>query len=84
MMEHPEVLEKAQTEVDTVVGADRLPTLEDRQGLPYGTSVAYQLTPSEVDVILVLVEGIFQELLRWSVALPLGNEFRCFLVNEIL
>lgn len=78
------MLEKAQREIDAVVGTDRLPTLEDRQGLPYGTSLAYQLTPSEVDVVLVLVEGIFQELLRWSVALPLGNEFHCFLVKEVL
>ncbi|KAF8178137.1 cytochrome P450 [Mycena galopus ATCC 62051] len=31
----PEVLKKAQAEVDSVVGAGRLPTLQDRPSLPY-------------------------------------------------
>ncbi|KAG6877772.1 cytochrome c oxidase subunit 2 [Termitomyces sp. T159_Od127] len=32
---NPEVMRKAQTEIDLVVGNDRLPTLDDRQHLPY-------------------------------------------------
>ncbi|KAG6873902.1 hypothetical protein C0995_009681 [Termitomyces sp. Mi166 len=32
---NPEVMKKAQAEIDSVVGSDRLPTLEDRQCLPY-------------------------------------------------
>ncbi|KAF5371382.1 hypothetical protein D9615_009698 [Tricholomella constricta] len=32
---HPGVLEKAQQEIDTVIGNDRLPTLADRPQLPY-------------------------------------------------
>ena len=39
MMDHPEVIEKAQQEIDAVVGTDRLPTFEDRASLPYGTIV---------------------------------------------
>ena len=35
MMTHPEVLAKAQQEIDEVVGSDRLPTLDDRRFLPY-------------------------------------------------
>ena len=35
MVLHPDVLKKAQEEVDRVVGTDRLPTLEDRPNLPY-------------------------------------------------
>jgi cytochrome P450 len=31
----PEVQRKAQTEIDAVVGLERLPTLEDRPRLPY-------------------------------------------------
>lgn len=34
MANHPDVLHKAQSEVDAVVG-DRLPTLQDRDSLPY-------------------------------------------------
>lgn len=32
---HPEVVKKAQAEIDVVVGNDRLPTFEDREYLPY-------------------------------------------------
>jgi cytochrome P450 len=32
---HPEVVKKAQAEIDAVVGNDRLPTFADRKNLPY-------------------------------------------------
>lgn len=32
---HPEVVKKAQAEIDTVVGNDRLPAIADREHLPY-------------------------------------------------
>lgn len=35
MVLHPEVAKKAQAELDTVVGNDRLPTFADREYLPY-------------------------------------------------
>lgn len=35
MVLHPDVLIKAQKEMDSVVGSDRLPTIEDRPSLPY-------------------------------------------------
>ncbi|KAF2167788.1 hypothetical protein M409DRAFT_65886 [Zasmidium cellare ATCC 36951] len=35
MVLHPEIQEKAQRQVDEIVGTDRLPTLEDRKHLPY-------------------------------------------------
>ncbi|KAI1137387.1 cytochrome P450 [Hypoxylon sp. FL0543] len=35
MMLNPDVFEKARAEIDTVVGTDRLPTLEDRPNLRY-------------------------------------------------
>jgi cytochrome P450 len=35
MMEYPDVLKKAQLEIDNVVGTSRLPTFEDRPLLPY-------------------------------------------------
>jgi len=35
LMTHPEVLSKAQKEIDTVMGTNRLPTFNDRPNLPY-------------------------------------------------
>ncbi|KAK0231772.1 cytochrome P450 [Armillaria nabsnona] len=35
MVLHPEVQEKAQAQIDAVVGSERLPTIEDRESLPY-------------------------------------------------
>jgi cytochrome P450 len=32
---YPEVQQKAQAEIDRAVGLDRLPTLSDRENLPY-------------------------------------------------
>ena len=36
---YPDVQEKAQQELDRVVGRDRLPTFEDRPTLPYITNI---------------------------------------------
>lgn len=35
MMLHPAVLKRARSEIDSVVGTDRLPTYSDRSQLPY-------------------------------------------------
>jgi cytochrome P450 len=32
---YPNVMKRAQAEIDAVVGRDRLPTFEDRENLPY-------------------------------------------------
>ncbi|KAF5338823.1 hypothetical protein D9758_012046 [Tetrapyrgos nigripes] len=39
MIRHPEVLKKAQAEIDSVVGNDRLPSFSDRENLPYVNAV---------------------------------------------
>ncbi|KAF8445000.1 cytochrome P450 [Boletus edulis BED1] len=43
MTMYPEVLKKAQAEVDAVVGNDRLPKMEDRDALPYVNAVCTEL-----------------------------------------
>lgn len=35
MLHYPDVMRKAQAELDTVVGQDRLPDYQDRKKLPY-------------------------------------------------
>ncbi|KAG1837792.1 cytochrome P450 [Suillus subalutaceus] len=39
MVLYPDIQKRAQAEIDSVVGADRLPTFEDRASLPYVESV---------------------------------------------
>ncbi|KAF8067055.1 OrdA protein [Lyophyllum atratum] len=43
MVLHPEVLKKAQEEIDTVIGNDRLPTHKDRARLPYVNAVVTEV-----------------------------------------
>lgn len=35
MLNYPDVMRKAQAELDAVIGRDRVPTLEDADNLPY-------------------------------------------------
>jgi len=39
MLLYPDVLRRAQAEIDAVIGSDRLPTFEDRPNLPYVDAV---------------------------------------------
>jgi cytochrome P450 len=39
MILHPEIQKKAQAELDTVLGKERLPLISDRQNLPYIRSI---------------------------------------------
>ena len=39
----PEVQKKAQAEIDAIIGPDRLPTLSDRQSLPYMEAVLKEI-----------------------------------------
>jgi cytochrome P450 len=42
MVNHPRVLQKAQKEMDEVVGTDRLPNFDDKASLPYLECVIYE------------------------------------------
>ena len=43
MTMYPEILKKAQSEVDAVVGHERLPTMQDREALPYANAICKEL-----------------------------------------
>jgi len=48
MVLHPDIQARAQAEIDSVIGRDRLPTFEDRESLPYVDAVVrenYRWTP---------------------------------------
>lgn len=44
MLKNPEVQQRAQTEIDRVIGSDRLPTFEDRDNLPYTAAIVKEST----------------------------------------
>lgn len=52
MILYPEVAQKAQAEIDAVVGQDRLPSFADRERLPYINALVlevmrwYSVTPT--------------------------------------
>jgi cytochrome P450 len=49
LMLNPDVQNKAQKEIDSVIGRDRLPTISDRESLPYIRSIvteAIRLNPA--------------------------------------
>ncbi|KAJ7362535.1 cytochrome P450 [Mycena albidolilacea] len=43
MLLHPEIQERAQSEIDSVVGCDRLPTFDDKSALPYITALVKEM-----------------------------------------
>ena len=43
MLQHPEVQERAQAEIDAVVGTNRLPDFDDRPNLPYVEAILMEI-----------------------------------------
>jgi cytochrome P450 len=43
MMLHPEIQQRAQTEIDTVIGQHRLPNMSDRGSLPYADAIIKEI-----------------------------------------
>jgi cytochrome P450 len=43
MLTHPRVQEKAQEELDEVIGRDRLPEFSDRESLPYVNAIVKEV-----------------------------------------
>lgn len=43
MTMYPEIFKKGQVEVNTVVGHERLPTVQDREALPYVNAICKEL-----------------------------------------
>ncbi|KAI0339649.1 cytochrome P450 [Trametopsis cervina] len=47
MAMHPDVMRRAQAEIDSIVGRDRMPTMEDRNRLPYVSAVIREVLRCE-------------------------------------
>ena len=71
MVLHPEIVHKAQEELDSVVGSDRLPQLSDREKLPYIEGIVQEtLRCVHLPVCLKYL------IRRWYPVVPLGLPHR--------
>ena len=43
MTMYPDILKKAQSEIDSIVGRETLPTMRDREALPYVNAICTEL-----------------------------------------
>jgi len=73
---HPEIFKKAQAEVDAIVGIERLPTMEDRDQLPYVNAICKELLrwhvvvpmPPHITAQDIIYEGYFIPEGTWLLA----------------
>lgn len=76
---HPDVVKRAQDEIDHVVGNARLPDLDDRGSLPYVESVLTEVyrcaIPSHTRVLT-------ERLARWNPPLYLGMFVFCLSIHS--
>lgn len=73
MMDHPEELKKAQQEIDSVVGQDRLPRFEDRASLPYVEAILEETWRWGVPVPLNLPHKLTEDDIYQGKLLPKGS-----------
>jgi len=73
MVMHPEVLEKAQKEIDSVVGRDRLPTFSDRASLPFVDAVLSETYRWGVPVPLSLPHRLMEDDVYRGMFIPKGS-----------
>ena len=72
MIIYPEAQKKAQAEIDTVVGKDRLPDSNDKESLPYVEALMKEVLRYFFNRVIVMgyeTDVIFS---RWRPAGPLG------------
>jgi Cytochrome P450 len=78
MVLNPEVQLKAQNELDSIIGFDRLPTLEDRPSLPYIERVMQETfrCAHQILIVSIFLEAAF--IPRWHPVVPLGKDSDSF------
>ncbi|KAF9652712.1 cytochrome P450 [Thelephora ganbajun] len=73
MIEHPEAMKKAQKEIDSVVGNDRLPTFADRENLPYLEALFNECLRYGVGVPLSLPHRLMEDDIYEGMFIPKGS-----------
>lgn len=73
MIQHPEILRKAQKEIDSVVGNTRLPTFSDRANLPYMDALVCESLRVSSPVPLGLPRRITEDNVYKNMFIPKGT-----------
>ncbi|KAJ7910500.1 cytochrome P450 [Mycena leptocephala] len=73
MVLHPEVLAKAQKEIDSVVGTDRLPSFSDRASLPFVDALLSEVYRWGVPVPLSLPHRLMEDDVYRGMFIPKGS-----------
>ncbi|KAJ7651442.1 cytochrome P450 [Mycena rosella] len=73
MMLHPEILEKAQKELDSVLGPDRLPTFSDRPSLPFIDAVVSEVYRWGVVLPMSLPHRLMEDDVYRGMFIPKGS-----------
>nr|ANC28044.1 cytochrome P450 [Polyporus umbellatus] len=73
MIQHPEVLQKAQKEIDAAVGNSRLPTFSDRPNLPYVDAIVSECLRISSPVPLGLPRAITEDNVYKGMFIPKGT-----------
>ncbi|OCH86702.1 putative monooxygenase [Obba rivulosa] len=73
MVLHPDVQKKAQAEIDAVIGRDRLPSIADRESLPYVRSVITEVLRWKPPVPLSVPHSLTQDDVYEGIFLPKGS-----------
>ena len=75
-MQHPEVLKQAQTEIDHVVGHDRLPNFADRPNLPYIECILSEMLRFSAPVPMGLPHRLTEDNVYKGMFIPKGSLVR--------
>ena len=75
---YPEVLRRAQEELDHVLGKDVLPTFEDRKNLPYIVAIVNECLRYTASASVIPIAFELMIPFRWEVVVPLGAPFPSF------
>ncbi|KAG8213046.1 cytochrome P450 [Butyriboletus roseoflavus] len=73
MLQHPEVQERAQAEIDMVVGTNRLPNFDDRPNLPYIEATFMETLRMYPVVPLAIPHGTTDDDIYEDVFIPKGS-----------
>ena len=73
MVRNPQLAKKAQEEIDRVVGTDRMPTLDDRERLPYLDCIFKETLRYDLRPLLIQRCTYYGNICSWSPPVPLST-----------